>query len=128
MAVARPAAADHRDDVARLIRDAQSEMADYRGLMDRELDKTRVDETRPEDRIFDQIRELDGSLNRLENRFKDQKDWRQTRRDAERVRQEAMDIRRIYQQRQMTQKMRTAWKELRYDLNRVFDKYGIPRV
>jgi hypothetical protein len=117
-----------RAEASRLVRRVAEQSAEFRRVMDRELDRSRLNETRAENRIFSQVRDLDRAIDRLRDRYDRSDRWNETRGDLEKVRSQAEDVETIMRRRRLNGRTDGAWAALCSDLNGLLRLYDLPAV
>ncbi len=115
-------------DVDRLIRTVERDSDRFKDYFDADIDRTRFDKTRTEDRVWEHVKELETALDRLRNRFDRTDTWRDTRDDLGAALREARDIDGFFRRFRISNRVHTTWQVLRRDLNTLAGVYNLPPV
>ncbi len=114
-----------KTEVAATIRRAENASDVFQRRMDERLDRSRLDGTRREDNINEQVRELENALDRLRSRFDRTDTWMETRTEVQDVLTEARDVNRIMENPRFRRGLDREWAELRRDLNSLASLYRL---
>src|SRR5262245_8991336 len=98
-----------KGDVERIIRRVETRSDAFRKRVDRSLDRGVLDGTRAEDRINEQVKDLEKALDELRNEFDRAQTWRETRRQVERVLRESDEVNYIVNHRQLRRDVERDW-------------------
>lgn len=116
-------------EVERVIRRVEERSDSFRETVDRALDRGSLDGTRREDRINEQVRELENAIDRLRSEFDRTDTWQQTRSQVQKVLNEADEVGAIVNNsRGNNRNVRAQWALVRRDLNTLADVYGLRGV
>ena len=115
-------------DVERTIKRVEDRSDSFRKLVDRSLDRSTLDGTNAEDRINDQVKDLEKALDELRHDFDRSDTWRETRHNVEKVLREADEVNYIMNHRNVRPEVERQWALLRADLNRLAGIYDLPRL
>ena len=123
---------ESRADVDEVIKRAENAGDELRKDMNEALDKGRLNGTRREDLINDQVNQLEDALDRLRKEFDDDADnraeeWRETRPQVRTVLAEAADVEWELRNWSWPREVRDDWRTLDTELNRLERIYGIRR-
>ena len=116
-------------DVDRVIRRVEERSDAFRNAMDRALDRGVLDGTEREDRINEQVKELENAIDRLRSEFDRSDTWQQTRSEVQKVMNEADEVNAIMNnRRRIGRNVRAGWTLVRRDLNTLADVYGLRQL
>ena len=118
----------NKTEVSRIIKRLEDNTDRFKGYIDRELDKTRLDKTPAEDRIWDRVRALESATDRLRSRFDRTDTWRETRNEVLDVVQEGKRIEQLFERYQIYRRVFARWAEVRRDINTLAGVYEIPPI
>jgi hypothetical protein len=113
-------------DVDRIIRRVEDSSDALRKAVDNNLDRSRLDGTRTEDRINEQLKQLENALDELRSEFDRRDTWRETRREVEKVMRQSDEVNAIFRARRFHASVETQWRVVRADLNRLAGIYNLP--
>jgi hypothetical protein len=112
-------------DVNRIIQRVETRSDEFTATVDRFLDRSRLDGTRKEDRINEQVRELEQAIDGLRADFDRSDEWRETRRQVQAVLNQSDEINRIVRNNRFSPRIVSGWNLLRGDLNRLAGIYDL---
>ena len=112
-------------DVDRIIKRVETRSDEFKALVDRYLDRSRLDDTKKEDRINEQVGELEKALDNLRADFDRTDQWRETRRQVQAVLNQSDEVNRIMKNNRFSPKVESGWVALRADLNRLAGIYEL---
>jgi hypothetical protein len=112
-------------DVERIIKRVEEQSGSFRKAVDRQLDHSRLNGTRREDRINAQVKQYDRSVDELRREFSRRDSWMETRGNVERVLREASDVNRIIREAEFGPRLEADWNQLRRELNTLADVYNL---
>lgn len=119
---------DRRDDrvnVERIINQVESRSDAFRRSVDRALDRSRLNGSRQEDRLNEEVKQFARAVDRLRSDF-DRRDNRDdTRRNVDRVLREADEIGRAIGRANLERNVGREWAGLRADLNTLANVYNL---
>lgn len=110
-----------RDSIHRLDRLAKNFERD----LDRELDRSREDGTRHEDRLNHEARDFRNAVGNLKSRFGNGRDLNRSRNEAQRVFQEANRTERVARHHFGNGRLASEWSQIRQELRVISDAYGL---
>ncbi|MEO8436055.1 MAG: hypothetical protein ABI596_14235 [Pyrinomonadaceae bacterium] len=110
-----------RDSVQRLDRLAK----DFERELDRDLDRSREDGTRHEDRVNNEARDFRDAVGNLKSRIGNGRDLNRSRNEAQRVLQEANRTERVARHHFDNYRLASQWSQIRQELRVISDAYGI---
>lgn len=115
-------------DVGRIIRRVEERSDAFRRVVDRSLDNGRLDGTEREDRINEQVKELENAIDGLRTDFDRRQTWAESREQVQRVLAEADEVNAIMNRRwaRVHNNVRRQWTLVRNDLNRLAGVYNLP--
>jgi hypothetical protein len=100
----------------------------FREYVDKDIDRTRFNETRSEDRIWDQVKQLEEATDMLRRKFDKSDRWQETRGEVQVVLREARDVERVMERIQISPRVRDTWRLIRHDLNTLSGVYNLGTV
>jgi hypothetical protein len=114
-----------RVDVDRVIRRAEDRSDVFRKTVDRNLDHSRLNGSRTEDRINAQVKQLENALDDLRSEFNRRDRWTDTRLNVERVMRQSDEVNSIMRKNRFTPQVEREWDLLRSDLNTLANVYSL---
>jgi hypothetical protein len=99
-----------------------------RKYIDSDVDKTRLNETRREDRIWEQVKEFEEATDRLRKHFDRTDRWEDTRSEVQGVLREARDVGAILRRIRISARVQDTWRRLRNELNTLAGVYNLARL
>lgn len=114
-----------RTDVDRLIRQAENRSDVFVRIFDRALDRSRLDNTRREDRLNERAQELESQLNVVRQEFDRTQNHMALRAQIARAMNIAEGINTVIRNRRLDPQVERQWAMLRSELNRLGQVYGI---
>jgi hypothetical protein len=109
-----------RDSIRR-VRDRSD---DFRNHLDSALDRSRIDDTRREDRINEVAREFERAANRLNDRFDNGRDLSRSANEARQLLEIGARIDRLMQRSRLNGRVQSDWAQIRQDLRVIASAYG----
>jgi len=109
-----------RDSVHRLDRLSK----DFEHDIDRALDRSRVNGSRREDRINDQVHQFRDAVGDLKSRVGNGRDLNRSANEARRVLQEAQQVDRVARPRWFDGRLASEWSQIQQELRYISDVYG----
>lgn len=109
-----------RDSIRR-VRDRSD---DFRDHLDRALDRSRIDDTRREDRINDVAREFERAAERLDDRFDNGRDLSRSTNEARRLLEIGARINQLMSRSRLDGRVQSDWAQIRQDLRVIANAYG----
>ena len=110
-----------RDSIHRLDRLAK----DFERTLDRDLDRSREDGTRHEDRVNNEARDFRNAVKNLKSRFGNGRDLNRSIDEAQRVLREADRTERVARHHFDNSRLASEWSQIRRELSVIADAYGI---
>jgi hypothetical protein len=109
-----------RDSVHRLDRLAK----DFERDMDRALDHSRVNGSRQEDRINDEVHQFRSAVGDLKSRVGNGRDLNRSADEARRVLEEGQQLDRVARPRWFDSRLASEWSQIQQELRYISDVYG----
>lgn len=109
-----------RDSVHRLDRLSK----DFERDIDRALDRSRVNGSRQEDRINDQVHQFRDAVGDLKSRVGNGRDLNRSANEARRVLQEAQQVDRVARPRWFDSRLASEWSQIQQELRYISNVYG----
>jgi hypothetical protein len=106
------------------IRRVSDRSDDFRDHLDSALDRSRIDDTRREDRINDIAREFENAANRLKDRFNDGRDLNRSAGEARRLLDTGARIDQFISRSRLNGRATSDWAQIRQDLRVISNAYG----
>jgi DNA repair exonuclease SbcCD ATPase subunit len=94
-------------------------------MIDRNLDHSRLNGTRREDNINDQVKELERALDELRREFNRRDTFMETRREVQEVMREADEINALMRRVRFGANVEREWALVRSDLNKLAGVYEL---
>lgn len=123
---------DRRDDRygynQRMLRDSirrvKDRSDDFRDHLDSAIDRSRIDDTRREDRINDIAREFERAAHRLDDRFDNGRDLNRSSNEARRLLEIGARINQFMSRSRLNGRVQSDWAQIRQDLRVIANAYG----
>lgn len=115
-------------EVERMIKRVEERSDSFRKHVDESLDNGRLDGTRTEDRINEQVKELENAIDELRSEFDRRDDWLEVRENVVKVINQADDVNAIFRRRSLRAKVKAEWLLLKSDINRLAGIYNVRRL
>ena len=112
-------------DVGRVIARVEDQSGAFRKAVDRQLDHSRLNGTRREDRINAEVKQYDRTVDALRSEFSHRDSWMETRGNVDRVLHQAADVNRIMHDENLGRGVENEWGNLRRELNSLADVYNL---
>ena len=113
-------------DVDRVIHRVEDSTDVLRKAVDKNLDRSRLDGTRREDNINEQVKQLENALDELRSDFDRRDTWRETRQAVEKVMRQSDEVNAIFRRLRFHPAVEAQWRNVRADLNRLAGIYDLP--
>jgi Skp family chaperone for outer membrane proteins len=113
-------------DVNRIIERVETRGDVLRKAVDRFLDRSNLDGTKREDRINEEVKELEEALDNLRREFDKRQQYQETREEVAKVLDEAQEINRLFRNNRFTSDLQREWLQIRRDINRLALVYNLP--
>jgi hypothetical protein len=117
-----------KSDVDRIIRRVETRSDQFKDAVDRTLDRSRLDGSRREDNINEQVKQLERALDNLRSDFDRRDSWRETHNEVRAVLSQADEVGRIVRRNRFPGNIQRGWAALRTDLNTLAGIYNLPRL
>ena len=115
-------------DVEQIIKRVETRSDEFKDAIDKNLDHSRLDGSKKEDNINEQVKEFEKELDDLRGGFDKTDRWREVRHNVANVLREADEIGRIVKNNRFNGKVEGGWLALRRDLNTLAGIYELPRL
>ncbi|MBL8189400.1 MAG: hypothetical protein JNK38_15430 [Acidobacteria bacterium] len=115
-------------DVDRIIKRCEERSDAFTRMIDRNLDRSRLDGTRREDNINEQVRDLERALDELRREFDRRDTWRETRREVEKVMRESDEINALMKNARFDRNVEREWQLVKADLNKLAGIYEVRQL
>jgi hypothetical protein len=115
-------------EVDRLIKAAENYSDRFKEFVDKRLDRSYLDGSKAEDRINDQVSDLEREFDELRGDFDRKDSWWESRSQVQDVTREGHDIWLLLNRRKFPRDVFNAWVPLRRAINTLADVYELPRV
>jgi hypothetical protein len=106
------------------IRNLKNRAERFERQIDRELDRSRYDGRRQEDRINDVARDFANAVDRLDGEYDNRRDYNSSRDEAQRVLQLGSQIDRVISRARLSYNVQNEWNRIRQDLQVLANAYG----
>jgi hypothetical protein len=117
-----------KSDVDRIIKRVETRSDEFKDMVDRTLDRSRLDGSRKEDNINEQVKQLERALDSLRSDFDRRDSWRETHNEVRAVLNQADEVGRIVRRNRFPGNVQRSWAALRTDLNTLAGVYNLPRL
>ena len=117
-----------KSDVDRIIKRCEERSDAFTRMIDRNLDRSRLDGTRREDNINDQGKDLERALDELRREFDRRDTWRETRREVEKVMRESDEINALMKNARFERNVEREWQLVKADLNKLAGIYELRQL
>lgn len=114
-----------RTEVNNIIKRVENRSDDFVKLFDQALDRSRLDGTNREDRLNEQARRLERTLDDLRREFDRKESYIETRPEVSRCLNIAEDINKTMRARRLGGETERQWALLRAELNTLADAYNL---
>lgn len=115
-------------DVDRIIKRCEERSDAFTKMIDRNLDRSRLDGTRREDNINEQVKDLEKALDELRREFDRRDTWRETRREVEKVMRESDEINALMKNARFDRNVEREWQLVKADLNKLAGIYEVRQL
>ena len=115
-------------EVERIIKRVETRSDEFKDAIDKNLDNSRLDGSKKEDNINEQVKQFERVLDDLRGDFDKNDQWRAVRDDVGDVLRQADEVGRIVKNNRFNAKVETGWLALRRDLNTLAGVYELPRL
>lgn len=115
-------------DVSEIIRRVEESSNQFRRDVDRDLDRSRLDGSRREDRINDEVRRFEDALDRLRREFDRNDSWWESRSHVQVALDAARPVATRLRNNRFSSNVENQWRNLRRDLNKLAFVYNLPQV
>jgi hypothetical protein len=117
-----------RVDVERTIKRLEQRSDEFRKIVDRQLDRSRINGSRREDRINEEIKQLENALDDLRDEFNRRDRFEETRRHVERAMRESDEVNAIFRRANLGPQAEREWAAIRADLNALARIYNLRQL
>lgn len=114
-----------KSDVNEIIKRVEDNGDRLRKYVDSDIDKTRLNDTRAEDRIWERVKSFEEATDRLRHQFDKADRWQETRSEVEPVMREGREINRILDRFRISNRVQDTWRRLRHELNTLAQVYDL---
>ena len=97
----------------------------FASAFDDALDQSRLDDSRREDRLNQQVEQFATALDTLRSEFERRDNWRETRSYVQEVMQQADEINRLMHNSRVADEVKEKWTAVKQDLNRLAGIYDL---
>jgi hypothetical protein len=115
-------------EVEQIIRRVEEGSDRFRKDLDRDLDRSRLDGSKKEDRINEDVKRFERELDNLRKEFDRNDNWWQSRNNVQIALDAARPVATRMRNNPFSANVREQWRILRDDLNRLASTYNLPRV
>lgn len=112
-------------DVDRIIKRVEDRSDAFQKMVDRNLDRSRLNGSKREDNINDQVKDLEKALDDLRREFDRKDSFRETRREVERVMSEADEVNGLMKRLRFDASVEREWQLVKADLNKLAGVYEL---
>lgn len=118
----------NKAEVDRVIERVEDRSDAFVKLVDRSLDRSRLDGSRTEDNLNRQVKQLEKALDELRREFDRRQAWVETKSQVQAVVNQADEINAWIRRSRTTPDIERQWAALRRDINTLADVYNIRRL
>lgn len=115
-------------DVDRIIKRCEERSDAFTKMIDRNLDRSRLNGSRREDNINEQVKDLERALDELRREFDRRDTWRETRREVDKVMRESDEINALMKNSRFNANVEREWQLVKGDLNRLAGIYELRQL
>lgn len=115
-------------EVEEIIRRVEEGSDRFRKDLDRDLDRSRLDGSKKEDRINENIKKFERALDELRKDFDRRDSWWESRSNVQVALDAARPVATRMRNNPFSENVRAQWRNLRNDLNRLAATYNLPQV
>lgn len=112
-------------DVDRIIKRVEDRSDAFQKMVDRNLDRSRLNGSKREDNINDQVKDLEKALDDLRREFDRKDSFRETRREVEQVMSEADEVNALMKRLRFDASVEREWQLVKADLNKLAGVYEL---
>lgn len=112
-------------DVDHIIKRVEDRSDAFQKMVDRNLDRSRLNGSKREDNINDQVKDLEKALDDLRREFDRKDSFRETRREVERVMSEADEVNALMKRLRFDASVEREWQLVKADLNKLAGVYEL---
>ena len=117
-----------RGDVDQLIKRVEDRTDRFVKQFDRALDNSRLNGSQREDNLNQRARDLEAATDELRREFNGNRNWWETRSNAQKCLSVAADINAAMRNRRFNRATENNWKNLRQELNALARAYDLPAM
>lgn len=115
-------------EVEEIVRRVEEGSDRFRKDLDRDLDRSRLDGSKKEDRINEDVKRFEKALNELRKEFDRHDSWWESRNNVQIALDAARPVATRMRNNPFSANVRNQWRNLRTDLNRLASTYNLPSV
>lgn len=117
-----------KNQVTAVIREVEENSKRFRRDLDRDLDRSRIDGTRREDQINEDVKNFESAFNTLRSEFDNNAGWWESRNQVQIALDSARPVTTRLRNNQFGSNVQAQWRNLRASLNRLAVAYNLPSV
>lgn len=117
-----------KQNVSDIIRRVEEDSNRFRQDLDRDLDRSRLDGSKKEDRINEDVRRFEDALDRLRREFDRNDSWWESRNNVQVALDAARPVETRLRNNTFSSNVQNQWRNLRRDLNKLAFAYNLPQV
>lgn len=115
-------------DVEKVIKRLENHTDEFRKAVDRDLDRSVFNGKSREDRLNDQVEDLEKATDRLRDKFDRSDRWEDTKDNVQDVLREARDINDLFNRWPAYSKVKTYWVAVKTDANTLAGIYNLRKI
>ncbi|KAF0242258.1 MAG: hypothetical protein FD167_3901 [bacterium] len=115
-------------EVAEIIRRVEESSDRFRKDLDRDLDRSRLDGSKKEDRINEDVKRFENAFDSLRREFDRSDSWWESRNNVNSALNAARPVATRLRNNRFSSNVQAQWRHLRRDLNRLASTYNLPQV
>lgn len=117
-----------KNEVAEIIKRVEESSSRFRKDLDRDLDKSRLDGSKEEDRLNEDVKNFEKAFERLRNDFDRNDKWWESRNNVETALDSARSLSIRLSNNNFSPNVQAQWRDLCTDLNKLASTYNLPPI
>ncbi len=115
-----------KNQVAQVIKRVETSSDRFRQNLDRDLDRSKINGSRREDKINEDVKVFEVAFNTLRREFDSNNNWWESRNNVQTAIDSARPVEIRLRNNRFSSNVQSQWKALRTDLNRLASTYNLP--
>lgn len=117
-----------KNQVSTIIRQVEENSNRFRRDLDRDLDRSRIDGSRREEQINEDVRAFENAFNNLRREFNSNNSWWESRNNVQTAIDSARPVETRLRNNQFSRTVQNQWRNLRISLNKLASTYNLPAM